>query len=182
MTRKERIAFRGRKEWKDFRDVMMEKADYTCQLCGCKYFGKRRKKINIHHLDEENYDNLNENMFAILCHDCHQKYHNLEKKFRNNSFNLTQKILWRNLFSSVGLLNNDLLNIINKSIRDDKSKLLIPFLVTAGTYLICTKIGKFYKSDYNTIGIKERFDKNKLVKYNNRFYIKGETNVLSKKI
>lgn len=181
MTQKEKIAFRARKEWKDFRDIMMEKEDYTCQMCGCKYGGKRRKKINIHHMNESDYSDLNKNMFAILCHECHQKYHNLEKKFLNNSFNLTQKVLWRNLFSSIGLLNNNLLNIINKSIKNDKGKFIIPSLSILGTYLICTKFGKFYKSDFNTIGIKERFDKKRLIiNRNNKRFIRGSINALSK--
>lgn len=181
MTRKEKITYRARKEWKDFRDLMMANGDYTCQMCGCKYIGKRRKRINVHHLNEEDYTDLNPYMFVLLCQECHQKYHNLEKKFLNNSFNLTQKILWRNLFSSIGLLNEKLLNFINNSIKDDKSKLLIPCLTVLGTYLLCTKGGKYYKSDYNTIGIKERFDKKRLViAKDSRSYIRGDKNALSK--
>lgn len=180
MTSKEKIAYRARKEWKEFRDIMMEKEDYTCQMCGCKYGGKRRKKINVHHLNEEEYTDLNENMFVILCHECHQKYHNLEKKFLNNSFSLTQKVLWRNLFSSIGLLSNKLLNIINKSIEEDKTNFIVPFLSTIGSYLICTKRGKYYKSEYNTIGIKERLNDKRIVLKDDKKYIRGNKNVLSK--
>ena len=79
--------FRSLKRWKDFREQMMKSTNYTCELCGTRFYGKRKKMLNIHHLDETDYDNLDPKKFKVLCSTCHRDI--VEKmiiRFSNTDF------------------------------------------------------------------------------------------------
>ena len=76
MTQAEKIKFRSTKIWKDFRHTQLIKHSFTCQICGIK----RKKLLNLHHLNEDNYTDLNENNFALLCPSCHKEVERLIRR------------------------------------------------------------------------------------------------------
>ena len=59
--------FRARKAWKDFSAQRREAVGYRCELCGGVYRGALSRKLHCHHLNEEDYENLNPDWFRILC-------------------------------------------------------------------------------------------------------------------
>ena len=64
------------RKWLDFRDYMLKKCKYECELCG------RGGVLNVHHrdLDPANYTNLsNPNNFRVLCRECHEIMHKLNR-------------------------------------------------------------------------------------------------------
>ena len=63
---KNKESFRSTKEWKQFSKQLREARPY-CELCGCK-----SKTLQVHHMDESNYTDLNPSKFMVLCHACHQ--------------------------------------------------------------------------------------------------------------
>jgi hypothetical protein len=62
--------FRGRKAWKEFRDREIKARGCRCELCEGDYKGKS-EKLDLHHLDEAHYDDLNPEKFKSLCFYCH---------------------------------------------------------------------------------------------------------------
>jgi len=71
MTSKEKIKFRQSKKWKNFRLQFINFKDLTCELCGTVYKGKRCKMLQLHHLDPDNYTDLDRNKFKLICAPCH---------------------------------------------------------------------------------------------------------------
>lgn len=57
--------FRRSDEWKWFCKQLKEKRGNVCERCG------KSGVLAIHHLVPTEYDNLNEDNFAILCDSCH---------------------------------------------------------------------------------------------------------------
>jgi hypothetical protein len=72
MTNAEKSKFRQRVAWKRFREEQLERTNFTCEMCGQRYYGKRKKVLNVHHLDPERYDDLQEQKFKVLCQPCHE--------------------------------------------------------------------------------------------------------------
>lgn len=62
---KDKENFRKTKEWISFSKKLREERPY-CELCGCK-----SKTLQVHHMDEKNYTDLNPEKFMVLCHSCH---------------------------------------------------------------------------------------------------------------
>lgn len=98
---------RSRVSWIKFRKYMIMKANSTCELCGTKYFGKRQKLLNVHHMNESiyTYDDFNENNFRVLCSDCHDL---VEKVIIKNNLNTLPKkvsIWWQMLLNALDLLS-----------------------------------------------------------------------------
>lgn len=77
MTGKEKIKYRAGKVWKVFRQKQMTKYKCTCQICGSRKYGKEKSKLQLHHLDEKHYTDLNESKFILLCCACHRELERL---------------------------------------------------------------------------------------------------------
>ena len=63
---KDKIAFRKTKEWKDFSSMMRAKHT-VCECCGTK-----SKRLQVHHAFPDDYKNLDEENFYVLCSSCHR--------------------------------------------------------------------------------------------------------------
>lgn len=68
--------FRKSSEWKLFtHNIIYYNTNYNnkcrCEDCS-EYFNPN--EIEIHHLDPDNYDNLDRRKFKLLCHNCHKLY------------------------------------------------------------------------------------------------------------
>ena len=72
MTSKEKSRFRSTRKWKLFRLFMIKKNDSSCELCGTKYSGVRKRQLQIHHLCPHDYTNLDPSKFKCLCASCHK--------------------------------------------------------------------------------------------------------------
>ena len=68
MTGTEKTKFRSTKRWKTFRETLIKKRGHSCELCGSI---KPSKQLDVHHLRPDEYDNLDETKFKILCTSCH---------------------------------------------------------------------------------------------------------------
>ena len=62
MKSEEKKKFRAKKVWKEFRVKILKDRNNTCEIGGLK----KNKKMNVHHMDEDNYDDLNPDKFAVL--------------------------------------------------------------------------------------------------------------------
>ena len=103
----DKIKFRQTKKWKEFREKMIKEVNYTCQLCNTTYVGKRKRLLNIHHLDEENYDDLNPKKFRVLCSTCHRDIvEKLLLRFQTNEFkNFYLYKYWKKLLIKAKVLD-----------------------------------------------------------------------------
>lgn len=71
---KDKEAFRRSKEWKDFRKrLLLERGTY-CACCG-----KKTKFLDLHHMDEEHYTDLDPDKFVFVCKLCHKCISALEQ-------------------------------------------------------------------------------------------------------
>lgn len=66
--------FRALKVWKDFRGEMIKRAGYRCEYCNGLYRGIKARKLQVHHLDPDNYETLTPDQFRVLCASCHNDY------------------------------------------------------------------------------------------------------------
>lgn len=73
----EKVKFRRTIAWKEFRLKMIEASNLTCECCGKKMTQTRH--LQVHHLKPDEYDNLDSNNFAVLCHHCHEDVERLCK-------------------------------------------------------------------------------------------------------
>lgn len=98
MTNQERTRFRGRVKWKRFREKQMSEQNYCCEMCGTRYYGRRKRILNVHHLDPANYDDLQEYKFKVLCTTCHDIVENFVMKLSGkNRVNIKNLEKWMNL-------------------------------------------------------------------------------------
>ena len=67
MATDDNVKFRRSKEWKSFRESLLDQVGNRCQLCGTRLSGKQKKRLQIHHLDPENYNDLDPQKFRVLC-------------------------------------------------------------------------------------------------------------------
>lgn len=79
MTSKEKTEFRKTKKWRDFTRRLKTERSPTCECCGCK-----SKKLAVHHINPENYTDLNPENFALLCNLCHKSVSFLERIKKEN--------------------------------------------------------------------------------------------------
>lgn len=77
MNKKEYIELLKTKQWKDFREAILLRDNYSCKLCG------KTRNLNVHHIKYirglkpwEYPDDL----VITLCNECHNKVHNIEPK------------------------------------------------------------------------------------------------------
>lgn len=125
MNKKEKILwdskrkrrFRTLKVWKKFRDKMIDDNNATCQLCNTSYIGKRKKLLNVHHLFEEEYDNLDPSKFIVLCSSCHFMIEDLIAKYLKGNFHPKLHLEWFKLLDKCGLLTKT-----NKALIAEKYK------------------------------------------------------------
>ncbi len=65
----------GPTNWLKMRKLALKRDNYTCQTCGLR----SRKKMTVHHLNENHEDNRLENLLT-LCRPCHDIVHNMQPK------------------------------------------------------------------------------------------------------
>lgn len=81
LNSKDKAKFRATLEWKNFRKKMLlanrnemgrdgKPAGYHCVLCGSRK--KSARALDLHHIEPENYDNLDPSKFALLDTKCHE--------------------------------------------------------------------------------------------------------------
>lgn len=133
----ENDTLRHRKEYKEWRTLVYERDNYTCQCCGM--YGV---KLNAHHINQfANYPNLRYNIDngITLCEKCHDateqgSFHNIYGTHNTTSYQLREYILEKSnkdIFkSNPNLLydfDNAITDVINKMNISDSS-----FLYTKG--------------------------------------------------
>lgn len=112
---KMKTRFRTTKKWKVFRNKIIEKFDSKCQLCNTKYYGKRKKMLNIHHIyGDEEYDNLDEKRVCVLCSSCHDLVEKILIKIKNHSMDMKLEKSWIQIFLKHKIFTKELLNKIKK--------------------------------------------------------------------
>ena len=77
MNSKEKAAFRRTVEWKQFRIALITERENTCELCGGT---KPSSQLQVHHINPDDYTNLNKKYFAVLCKSCHKDIERLSKR------------------------------------------------------------------------------------------------------
>ncbi len=77
LEKKNRTRFLKSKEWKAFRQEVITLNKSKCECCGVK-----TSKPNIHHMDmnKEHYSDLRIENFKLLCKNCHDYVHYLERR------------------------------------------------------------------------------------------------------
>jgi len=60
-------------EWKKKRKIILERANYRCQVCDSN------KNLHVHHRTYENIYNENIDDLTLLCGKCHKQFHNMDK-------------------------------------------------------------------------------------------------------
>ena len=88
MEGKDKVKFRNKKVWKDFRLTMLIKEDYTCEICKIR----KKKGLNIHHMNGDDYTNLDPKYFSVLCSTCHTEVERLLKRKVLDIDNYSRKI------------------------------------------------------------------------------------------
>lgn len=106
-TAKLKKRFRGTIAWKKFRERMIKESNYTCSLCNVSYVGKRKKLLNVHHLYEEEYDNLIPENFVVLCSSCHFMIEDQIAKYLKGEFHPKLHREWYILLDKCGLLTKE---------------------------------------------------------------------------
>jgi 5-methylcytosine-specific restriction endonuclease McrA len=77
MNSKEKTSFRRTEEWKQFRITLIKERNNTCELCGSI---KPSSQLQVHHINPDDYTNLNKKYFAVLCKSCHKEIERLSKR------------------------------------------------------------------------------------------------------
>jgi len=80
MIAAEHTKFRSTTRWREFRSRLLEERGYRCELCGTK----KKKGLQIHHLDPEHYTDLSPEKFVILDSACHDLVERLAIKLKGS--------------------------------------------------------------------------------------------------
>ena len=72
---------RRTKAWKDFSKRLRTERPF-CELCW-----KKSKTLQVHHMDEEHYTDLDPNKFMVLCSSCHKYITQFERLRHIESYN-----------------------------------------------------------------------------------------------
>ena len=81
-----RAKFRSRVAWKNFRAMMIESTRGRCQCCGMYYAPRSRRMLNVHHLDPDQYDDLQPGKFRVLCVTCHEFVEYMDMRIKGKAF------------------------------------------------------------------------------------------------
>lgn len=112
--------FRTTKEWKLFRKSLMEERGCYCELCGGKYSGKQQRKLQLHHIDPDNYTNLDPEEFKFLCSSDHDLVERIAKKLLSKqAFNLRNKKLWYSLLKD--FLPKNAIVVLERMIKEESN-------------------------------------------------------------
>ena len=76
---KKKNDFRKTSIWQSFRKKIIEERGCICQCCGV-----HTKRLQLHHMDEKNYEDLNPDKFVLLCSRCHTQVSFLERIKKEN--------------------------------------------------------------------------------------------------
>ena len=68
MNANEKRNYRNTKRFRDLRQALNEKYDYTCYICGVR----KKKGMHPHHLDENTYGQETLEDLVLVCPACHQ--------------------------------------------------------------------------------------------------------------
>ena len=63
MTSKEKSKWRTTSTWKNWRKYLLEKRGCKCEICSIN----KKAGLQVHHYDEQNYKDLKEYKFSVLC-------------------------------------------------------------------------------------------------------------------
>jgi len=90
LSDEERLKNRDTTENREWRKLIFEKDNYTCQKCN-----KKGGTINAHHI--ENYSTVKEKRFEVsngitFCEECHIEFHKRYGKYNNNQKQVDQFI------------------------------------------------------------------------------------------
>lgn len=89
-------------EWKSIRKERIWVDRFRCQLCGCRRSNKKDREgkrisgfhcFDVHHLSYRKLHNPPREVLRTLCRSCHQKVHDLMKKYPRLK-SLSPKIQW----------------------------------------------------------------------------------------
>lgn len=86
MTTQEKSNFRQTVAWKEFRRAMLARGNCQCELCGMRYTGSKIRLLNVHHRLPQEYDRLQPELFALLCHDHHEMVEGYCKRVLGKGF------------------------------------------------------------------------------------------------
>lgn len=71
---KDKEAFRSTKTWKEFSKRLRDESGGICGCCGTK-----SRTLQVHHMKPDEYDNLDPDLFVVLCRSCHKEVSRLER-------------------------------------------------------------------------------------------------------
>jgi 5-methylcytosine-specific restriction endonuclease McrA len=75
--RKEYQAYIKSDKWKEIRNFMLAKFNYTCQVCFTKF---SRRDLHVHHKHYRNFGNEQIEDLELMCEPCHMKHHHKTDK------------------------------------------------------------------------------------------------------
>lgn len=99
LTSETKTAFRKTKGWREFSKMMREKYP-LCECCGTK-----SKTLQVHHAVPDDYKNLNELNFYVVCSECHKQISKLEriKPENRNKYNKDWVLFYERFLKPKGL-------------------------------------------------------------------------------
>ena len=71
---KEKESFRRTKRWIEFSKRLRDESGGICECCGTK-----SRTLQVHHMKPDEYDNLNPDLFVVVCRACHSEISRLER-------------------------------------------------------------------------------------------------------
>lgn len=80
--RKEYQAYIKSDKWREIRNFMLTKFDYTCQVCFVKF---SRRDLHVHHKHYRNFGNEQIEDLELMCEPCHMKHHHKTDKTQKKS-------------------------------------------------------------------------------------------------
>ena len=98
MNSVEKKKYRRSKKWQTFRQEILKKRQYRCELCGQNKTKKNSHGLHLHHYNEENYGNETEQDIKIVCRACHKwlelQYRKIKaNKYKSKYTNIIKNIL-----------------------------------------------------------------------------------------
>jgi len=80
-----RIKYDRSREWKTRKDLRIEGAGFKCEECG------ETKKLEVHHVNYDNFGNELYEDLKILCKKCHTNFHKINPRYDHIALTSTKK-------------------------------------------------------------------------------------------